>query len=411
MIYGLIPVGGKGLRLSLPYSKEMLPQKNYDFFNPLINHIVEKMEMSGAEKIYMIHGTNYKTDITQHFVDAKYNHVLQTKTGFANVIGDFLNALPELKDDDKVLFGLPDSVFDGNPFVEMLMQKNIVCGLFKTDKNTKVDRLSNDGKFEVKSSKNENNKDWFWGVLKFDGKDIKRIVFDDRMLEKHIEIGHILNEYDLNYIKGHTYLDLGTWSNYNRYLSNSHNFSNTEIEKKYDASDVNESDFVHFFQDYTNSIYKNISSKDYYFTNGNPNIEFIRYREGDVLQNEVDSDITIKNFKNSQLNRFELTIPLDTNKTNDVLHFISLMNTKFEFDVVKQCHIFDTENYSAVMYKFVIDNKTTKIIEIELKVSDFNLITDLETLMNTNLKNFDSTKIIKKSKFQMIKEQLNDASH
>ena len=63
------------------------------------------------------------------------------------------------------------------------------------------------------------------------------------------------------------------------------------------------------------------------------------------------------------------------------------------------------------MYKFVIDNKTTKIIEIELKVSDFNLITDLETLMNTNLKNFDSNKIIKKSKFQMIKEQLNDASH
>ena len=410
MIYGLIPVGGKGTRLSLPYSKEMLPQKNYDFFNPVINHIVEKMEMAGAEKIFMVHGKNYKTDITQHFVDSKYDHIIQTKTGFANVIGDFLEYLPELRDKDKVLFGLPDSVFDGNPFIEMLMCESITCGLFKTDKNTKVDRLSNTGNFEVKSSKNENNKEWFWGVLKFDGSDIKKIV-NDGMLEKHTEIGHILNEYELKYVKGQSYLDLGTWSNYNRYLANSHNFSNTEIEKKYDASDVDESHVITFFEDFSNTSYKYISSKDYYYTNGNPNIEFIRYREGDILTGVVDSDITIKNFKNSQMNRFELTIPLGTNKTNDILHFISLMDTRFEFDVVKHCHIFDAEKYSAVMYSFEINGKITKIIEIELKVSDFNLITDLENLMNTNIKNFDSTKIITKSKFQMIKEQLNDSSH
>ena len=61
--YGLVPVGGKGLRLSLPFSKEMLPQKNYDYYNPLINHVVEKMLLAGVEIVYFIHGEEFKKDL------------------------------------------------------------------------------------------------------------------------------------------------------------------------------------------------------------------------------------------------------------------------------------------------------------------------------------------------------------
>ena len=91
MIYGLIPVGGKGIRLGLPYSKEMLPQKNFDYFNPLVNHIVEKMKLAGAEKFYFVHGAEFKKDIIEYFNQEIFVHILQENLGFANVILDFYN--------------------------------------------------------------------------------------------------------------------------------------------------------------------------------------------------------------------------------------------------------------------------------------------------------------------------------
>ncbi len=220
MIYGLIPVGGKGLRLGLPYSKVMLPQKNYDFFNPVVNHLVEKMELAGAKKIYFVHGSEFKKDICDYFNEECYVHILQERLGFANVIYDFVNhAL--LEKHDKILFGLPDTVFDENPFVEMINISGIVCGLFTTNKLSKVDRLNQEKpQFQVKTAKNEHNSDWFWGILKFDSANLMRMVAD-RVFDTYSEIGVILNLYPNQHVYGKSYLDLGTWENYNRYLTES----------------------------------------------------------------------------------------------------------------------------------------------------------------------------------------------
>ena len=49
-------------------------------------------------------------------------------------------------------------------------------------------------------------------------------------------------------------------------------------------------------------------------------------------------------------------------------------------------------------------------MEIELHKIDFNLIRALEDKMNA-LQGFDSSRVITKSKFQLIKEELDDASH
>lgn len=413
MIYGLIPVGGKGTRLSLPYSKEMLPQKNYDYFNPVINHIVEKMELAGAEKIVFVHGLEYKQDVCGYFNDSKYIHIKQETTGFANVIEDFyLNIKPQ--DKDRVLFGLPDSVFDKNPFIEMLHLPGIVCGLFTTDKHSKVDRLDVRGEsFQVKVERTDDNSSRFWGVLKFDGKNISDIV-NNGDLKETSEIGHILNKYKKQFVKGYDYLDLGTWTNYNKYMSDSVNFSNVEIEKKYDATNVDMSIFDTFVNDYVRGVTKRheIVSADYYFTNDNSNIEFIRYRESSNDDGAIP-DITIKNFKNSQLNRFELTLPLKVSQseTENVLQFMSLIGAKFEFRVEKKCIIYYHENYTLVMYTFKVNEKEYKIIEIELHKANFNLITELEKTL-TNLPGFDSAKTINKSKFQIIKQELqNDTTH
>jgi glucose-1-phosphate thymidylyltransferase len=406
-IYGLIPIGGKGLRLSVPFSKEMIPQKNFDYYNPIVNHIVEKMELSGAQKIIFVHGLEFKKDVKEFFNKNSYIHIIQNEPNFAKVFLDFYKKIHP-KDNDIILFGLPDSIFDKNPFIEMINYPGIICGLFATNNQSKVDRLNKKGNsFQIKTIKNNKNQDWFWGILKFDGINIKNMI-EQKIFDQYNEIGSILNLYKKHMIYGEKYLDLGTWSNYNRYLLDASSFSNVEIEKKYDASNVNPKDFIRYFSNKA-KIYEDITSKDFYYIIDNPNIEFIRYREKGKGNGSV-ADLTIKNFNKSQLNRFELTIPLADNvETHNIIHFLNIIGARFKFDITKRCHIFEFENYTIVYYSFIVNNKKFKIIEIELKKIDFNLISDLEKNMN-KLKGFDPDKVIKKSKYQIINEQLNDSS-
>jgi hypothetical protein len=404
MIYGMIPIGGKGTRLGLPYSKEMLPQKNFDYFNPLVNHIVEKMHLAGAEKIYFIHGWEFKKDVVEYFKEERYIHVLQEKLGFANVIADFYRE-SKIESTDRVLFGLPDSVFDENPFVELVDKKGIVAGLFVTDPISKVDRLDTEQQnFQVKSSKTEDNLDLFWGVLKFDGADLTQMV-SDNVFDLHTEIGNILNLYKKTYVICKSYLDLGTWSNYNRYLSSTYNFSNIEVEKKYDAEGVNPGDFIAHFQDRGGKLLE-ITSTDHYHVSNNSNIEFIRYRGNSEDGTIPSPDITIKNYNKSQLNRFELVVPLSPDAdSKNVLHFLKLLGANHVFSVTKKCYIFTFEEYTAVYYEFNVNDKLFKIIEIELHKIDFNIISKLEVEM-TAIPGFNPMLTISKSKFQIIKEQL-----
>ena len=218
MIYGLVPCGGKGLRLGLPFPKELLPQKGRDHYAPLIDHVVEKMRIAGAHRIVFVHGTSMKDGIVNHYPDQ--THIGQNKPGFATVLGDFYeHCCPG--PDDQILFGLPDTIFEGNPFPQMLRARGVVCGLFNTDPYTRVDRLSkqDDQIFEVKAQKTEHNQSWFWGCIKFDGEAL-RTIMSKRMLDQTTEVGDILNQIPGKiYVRGESYLDTGTWANYNRYLT------------------------------------------------------------------------------------------------------------------------------------------------------------------------------------------------
>lgn len=213
MIAGILPVGGKGKRLGLPFSKEMLPQKGYDYYNPVSNHIVRKMILAGASKIVFVHGDTFKLDIKEYFSGPLFTHVLQQTPGFANTIKD---GVEEVRSSKKILFGLPDSIFLGNPFLPMLLEPGIVCGLFTTDDETRVDRL-NGTNFDVKEIKTEQNSNQFWGVLKFEAENIKQFI-NDQMFDKHNEIGTILNHYNKTMVDAGPYIDIGTWRSYNNYL-------------------------------------------------------------------------------------------------------------------------------------------------------------------------------------------------
>ena len=203
----------------------MLPQKNFNYFNPVVNHVVSKMQSAGAEKIVFVHGLEFKEDVKQYFNGPQHVHILQQKLGVATILLDFHKQLNP-KSKDTVLFGLPDTVFDGNIFVDMVTIPGIVCGLFTTNDQSRVDRLSTDGKtFQTKTEKNCNNQNLFWGVLKFDAADIGTIITQS-VFDQHAELGNVLNQYKKSMICGGAYLDLGTWKNYNQYLVSTNTFSN-----------------------------------------------------------------------------------------------------------------------------------------------------------------------------------------
>ena len=219
MIYGLVPIGGLGTRLSLTFSKEMLPQKGFRHFNPISNHLVAALIEAGAEKIVFIHGFELKNDVVTFFKSINHLHFVQKSAGFSNVLKEFLTNI-SLQSNDKVLFGMPDTVFRGNPFHEMLLKQGIACGLFTTNEDSEVDRLYiNEKKFAVKKVKSPLLQNMFWGLLKFDGSDLVSMENQGHFL-KYSEIGDIINQYNFSCVEAEDYLDIGTWDNYNEYLKN-----------------------------------------------------------------------------------------------------------------------------------------------------------------------------------------------
>ena len=97
-------------------------------------------------------------------------------------------------------------------------------------------------------------------------------------------------------------------------------------------------------------------------------------------------------------------------KTHNVLHLLTLLGSKYQFEVTKHCNIYKFHGYTVVFYSFLVNEKEFKIIEIELHTIDFNLLIDLENTMSA-IKGFNPLNIINKSKFQIIREHLNDPTH
>ncbi len=406
MIYGLIPVGGKGTRLSIPFSKEMLPQKNYDYYNPIINHLVEKMQIAGADLIYFVHGKKLKSDIVSYFSDSRYVHITQKSLGFSRVLHAFYNSIKEDKSDYKIIFGLPDVYFDGNPFFPLLRESGITCGLFETNDATKVDRLVNGSEtFDVKSIKKDDNSKYFWGVLKFDAKDFKKIIKSTNF-RTSTEIGGILNNYkNKTFVQFQKYIDLGTWDNLNLYWSDSNDSKNREIERKYDALKIETKDFNSFFSKRKPLKHSLVNSWDYYFhPPSHRNIEFIRYREKDKENKDSIPDLTVKSFSGkSAINRYELTVRLsEGNESEDVLNFLQILGVKYAFKVKKECSIFEFEDYTVVIYEILFCGRKIKFIEIELHNSkNLNKLYEVENLL-TQIKGFQKENLIKSSKFETL---------
>ncbi len=224
-IIGVLPVGGNAVRLGLPgcLSKCMLPQAGQDKYIPVVCHTIQKMKEAGATEIYFIHAKGeYKSDITGYFDETGYFHIQQRKDNFANTLLSSIHHYldKDLDKDTRILYGLPDTVYVENPYRELAKGQGVTMALFEAENELKVDRLNTDKggeDFDIKSSKKETNSTYFWGSFALDFKDLSAMI-ESKRSEADSEIGKVLNKFGnkIYYYYGH-YLDLGIWSNMNKY--------------------------------------------------------------------------------------------------------------------------------------------------------------------------------------------------
>jgi len=139
------------------------------------------------------------------------------------------------------------------------------------------------------------------------------------------------------------------------------NIETTELEFKYDGSDIKLSKFVEFANSLNPVKRVEGTGWDYYYSGDGQNFEFIRFRQGGL------SELTIK-IKNSEKNnndRFELDLPLSMNISQWMVEkFVSLFGFKENFRVYKYFDIYWFEKVDIVYY--TIYNK--EMVEIGRRV-------------------------------------------
>lgn len=215
MIYGIVPVGGTGSRLNLPFPKELLPLKGHDFYFPVCHHTVNNLVEAGCEKIVFVHGIDYKKEIVSLYSGDDHIHVLNPGRRQSEIFTSFYDSIKK-SESDIYLYGLPDSWYTGNLFLEMKNRPGTVCGMFEAEDNMKVDRLNQENKF-VKSVKTPGLSSQCWGVLKFGSLEMKE--FSQVIRETDFEVADSLNRLSLDFVFGKKYFDLGTWDSLNKYWS------------------------------------------------------------------------------------------------------------------------------------------------------------------------------------------------
>lgn len=158
------------------------------------------------------------------------------------------------------------------------------------------------------------------------------------------------------------------------------NIEITELEFKYDASDIKMSKFVDFAQTLKPTRRVEGAGWDVYYSGDGQNFEFIRLRQSPDF---AELTIKIKNDEKNNNNRFELDLPLLPSKTTNWLieKFVALFGFKENFRVWKYFDIYWTEKVDIVYY--TIYNKDMvevgRRIEIEAR-KDYKFTSAVEAL-------------------------------
>lgn len=157
-IIGLIPAAGKGVRLGLPYPKELYPVVRDNRYKPISQFVVENLTASGAKDIvFVINETKHQ--LIGYFGNGfrfgcSFSYVVQENRGEANLstspgLAHALDSAYHLTRGKTVLFGMADTIMEPTDVFRHLLDAakeddQLVLGLFEVSRPEKFGMVEMD---------------------------------------------------------------------------------------------------------------------------------------------------------------------------------------------------------------------------------------------------------------------------
>lgn len=237
-LIGLVPAAGMGLRLGLPYPKELYPIIRDNRFKPVAQHVVENLVAAGVGHIvFVINETKHQ--LVGYFGDGHrfgcaLSYVVQelasVGTGPSGGLAQALHAGHHLLGERTVVFGMPDTIVQPvEAFTHMrhprFARADVVLGLFRTDTPRKFGMVDFDADERVKAIVDkpaETALEWMWGAILWRPR-FTRLLHECLERGRPTDFAGILNAaiaagLDLRAarVEDGSYIDVGTWEEISR---------------------------------------------------------------------------------------------------------------------------------------------------------------------------------------------------
>jgi dTDP-glucose pyrophosphorylase len=235
-MWGIIPAAGQGSRLQpLAFSKELLPvgaKAEGDRERPMAvgEYLIERLAAGGARKVCMVISPG-KFDILRYFggrvgeVDIAYA-VQPRPAGLCDAV---FRAAPLVHPDERVVVGLPDTVWFPVDALRDLPGDRLAFLLFPVDRPEFFDAVVMDGcgrvvEIEVKVPRPRSK--WIWGAFAMPGQvfhALHRLWLERECADEYF--GTLVNAWiaaggeALGVRRGERYVDVGTLNGYREALT------------------------------------------------------------------------------------------------------------------------------------------------------------------------------------------------
>ncbi len=178
-MWGLIPAAGAGSRIQpLAFSKELLPtgsrfEGETERPRAVSEYLVERMLVAGADKLCFVIAPG-KSDILAYFGGeigrTPIAYVVQPQP--AGLCDALFRALPVIHPDERVLIGLPDTIWFPEDGFAALPDHELAFLLFRVARPELFDAVVTDPTGRVKEIQVQQagaRSDWIWGAFKMPG--------------------------------------------------------------------------------------------------------------------------------------------------------------------------------------------------------------------------------------------------
>jgi dTDP-glucose pyrophosphorylase len=230
-MWGIIPAAGAGTRIQpLAFSKELLPvgsriENGVERPRAVSEYLVERMLHGGATKLCFVVSPG-KADILAYYGGAYCSaHVCYTvQPQPAGLCDAIFRALPMIAPEERVLVGLPDTVWFPSDGFTRLPDEGLSFLLFPVDRPQYFDAVVTDAHHrvqEIQVKRPAPATHWVWGAFKLTGAILRELHTLWEARDRADEyIGTLVNAWlagggtARGVRAGDTYVDVGTLNGY-----------------------------------------------------------------------------------------------------------------------------------------------------------------------------------------------------